>query len=452
MAICFLAVALLTKGTEPVTVVVAIHLTAFVLVTLLCHGELARTRPPAAGLTHFYFAIALGGVLGGAFNAMAAPVLFASLGGVEYPLAICLAGLVRPPAADGSSPTWLGRDDVKWLLPLTILAVVLVRVVPLAIPIPETLDGVDALLRRIARYGLTPGIPVVLSFALVRRPGRFAVALAMLFVVDRFDPEARSFVTMRNSLGTLRVGPTADGRFVQLTHGTTRHGQQYADEPGRPKPLMYYHPTGPAGRLLERWPSRSRVGAVGLGCGALAGYGRAGEAWTFYELDPNVVRIARDDRFFTFLSTCPAAVTIELGDARRQLRNAADASFDVLILDAFNSDAVPTHLLTREAFDLYFRKLTPDGVLLVHASNRYLDLPGLIARTCADRAVRRDFDMPTDGQKADGKFPSDWLAIVRDESLFAPLAKDPRWQKFTPAAGPVWTDAFTDLLGIWKRE
>lgn len=252
-------------------------------------------------------------------------------------------------------------------------------------------------------------------------------------------------------LGTLHVTQSPDGRFIRIMHGTTLHGQQKVDERDRPTPLMYYHPTGPAGRMLNAWPRRSSIGAVGLGCGALAAYGRPGERWTFYELDPDVTAIAQNVRYFTFLSTSQADVAITPGDARRQLKSAMDGSFDVLILDAFNSDSVPTHLLTREAFDLYFRKLKSDGVLLIHASNRYLDLPGLIARTCDGMAIRRDFDIPTESQKDDGKFPSDWLIVARRDADLEPLRKDLRWQRLSPKPGPLWTDNFTDLIGIWKK-
>lgn len=454
MALIFLVVALLTHATEPVIAVATIHLGTFFLVATLCHGELSRTRPDASHLTAFYLWMSAGGVLGGFFNAIVAPIVFSRLGPIEYPLVVCLAALIRPPALDGSRPRWIGRDDIKWLVLLAIVSLTFILMVPRLIPISEGLDDVDAMIRRLGRYGLSAGIPAAFAFALVWRPGRFAVAIAILFVLNAFDPgRGTPLIVLRNSLGTLRVSESADGRFIQLWHGTTLHGQEYRDAGVPPKPLMYYHPTGPAGRMLAMWPSdrRKRIGAVGLGCGALAGYGKPGEAWTFFELDPNVVRVAEEPRYFTYLSTCPAEMRIVVGDARLKLRDEPDGSFDLLILDAFNSDAVPTHLLTQEAFELYFRKLSPTGVLLIHASNRYLDLPGLITRTAEGKAVKQDFDLPTDSQKADGKFPSHWLIVGRSAEDLAPLAKDPRWQKSQANPGPVWTDRFTDLLGIWKR-
>ena len=453
MALTFLTVALITKATDPVVGVAAVHLITFLMVATLCHGELARTKPDPSRLTAFYLWLAAGGVLGGFFNAVVAPLIFARLGPVEYPLAVCLAALVRPPLTDGTRPRWIGWDDVKWLLGLAVLALSLTLLIPRFLPVPEDTDDVSAMLTRLARYGLTAGLPACVAFALVWRPLRFAVALSILFLVAAFDPSAGShLVTLRNSLGTLRVSESADGKYVRITHGTTLHGQQVKGE-SPPKPLMYYHPTGPAGRLLNLWPAerRKHVGAVGLGCGALAGYGQPGETWTFFELDPNVIRVAEDPEYFTFLSTCKATVRTVCGDARLKLKAEPDGSFDMLILDAFNSDAVPTHLLTTEAFDLYFRKLAPGGVLLIHASNRYLDLPNLIIRTAGGRTVKQDYDIPTESQRADGKFPSHWLVVARTAEDLAPLTKDLRWQRTDATPGPVWTDRFTDLLGIWKR-
>ena len=454
MALTFLVVALLTGATEPVIAIGAIHLVTFFLVSTLCHGELARTKPVAVRLTHFYLWMSAGGVLGGLFNAIIAPLIFSRLGPIEYPLAVCLAALVRPPERDGSRLRWIGLDDIKWLLGLAVIAIALVMIVPKLIDIPEGLDDFNAMIPRLIRYGLTAGIPAAIAFALVWRPGRFAVAIAILFLASTLDPgRGKNLKTMRNSLGTLRVSISEDGRFTQITHGTTLHGQQFRNEQGPPKPLMYYHPTGPAGRMLALWPDdrRKRVGAVGLGCGALAGYGKPGERWTFFELDPNVISVAQDPQYFTFLSTCAADVRIVPGDARLKLKDEPDRSFDVLILDAFNSDAVPTHLLTTDAFELYFKKLSPNGVLLIHASNRYLDLPGLLIRTADGKAVRDDYDVPTENQKRDGKFISHWLLIGRSPDDLAPIEKDMRWQQSRSSPGPVWTDRFTDFLGIWKK-
>lgn len=309
---------------------------------------------------------------------------------------------------------------------------------------------------RLVRVGLAFGIPAAVAFALVRNPVRFAGCLAVMFVAARIDAGTHGdiLVTSRNFFGTLRVAKSADGEFVRLVHGTTQHGQQRTAERERPKPLMYYHPAGPVGRLFVKLPAdrTRRVGVVGLGCGAMAAYAEPGQAWTFFEIDPAVVRIARDSGHFTYLSACRVEPRIVVGDARRTLAREPDGSFDFLVLDAFSSDAIPAHLLTREAFAVYARKLAPHGVLAFHLSNRYLDLPPLVARVAAAHEPPFATKLDEDGEGTpDGKFPSTWVVLARDPADLGKVAADGHWQPVRPTPGPVWTDDFTNLLGVWKR-
>lgn len=462
MALCFVSVVLLARAAEPLAAVAAVHLGAFAVVALLCHGELAALKPPPDQLTGFYLWVAAGGVVGGLFNALLAPLLFSAMGNVEYPLALVLAALVRPPKKNPDARFHWS----DWVAPLALLAVtvglaVAVQWLPKANP--EKLD--EVMLLRLARGGLTFGLPCVVAFGLVKRPLRFALCLAAVLLVGQFTPteHGRTLEVSRNFFGTLRVTESDDGSFRRLVHGTTQHGQQKVSGTGRPNPTMYYHRKGPLGHLFEALPpDRKRtVGAVGLGVGASAAYAETGDDWTFYEIDPAVVRIAKDERYFTFLSTCPATWRVVLGDARRQLANAADGSFDVLILDAFNSDAVPVHLLTTEAMQSYLRKLGPRGLIAFHVSNNFLDLPELVNRVAlaADPTleVRRD-EVPqvTAEQKADGMSESYWVLVARsaDDLPRTPTGNpDIRWSKFNnPRPGPVWTDDFSTLLGAWKRD
>ncbi|HUR53709.1 MAG TPA: fused MFS/spermidine synthase, partial [Gemmataceae bacterium] len=458
MLLCFLAVALLTRAGEPMAVIAAVHLAAFFAVALLCHGELAADRPAANQLTTFYLWLSVGGVLGGLFNTFVAPVVFSSLGNVEYPLAIVLAALVRP------SPFGWKRSDFAWPLAVAALTAVFVFGVPMVFPKATSDNPADLMLDRVVRGGLSFGVPAAVAFALVWRPVRFALCLAAVMVVGSFapNPHGRTLETSRNFFGTLRVTRSDDGQFTRIVHGTTLHGQQKAGE-GRPVPATYYHPSGPLGQVFAGLPPerRKRVGVVGLGAGAAAAYGNAGETWTFFEIDPGVVRIAQDTRYFTFLSTCPATFDIRLGDARRELQYDRDSpKFDVLVLDAFNSDSVPVHLLTVEAMRLYLSRLSDRGVIALHVSNRYLDLAPLVARVAAavdptlvakwddDRAV-------SDAQKAEGKTASTWVLLARraEDVPTQPNGRlNPRWQALPAGAGPVWRDDFSNLLGVWKRD
>lgn len=455
MLVLFVAVTLLTDAGEPLGLIVGLHLAAFLGVCLVCHGELARDRPPPAELTRFYFWMSVGGVVGGAFNALLAPVAFHRLGMVEYPLALVLAGLVRP---RGEARYRLTVVDGLLVLGQFGLTAALVLRVPQLVALPT--DGPDGLAGRVVRGGLMYGLPAVVAFALVARPARFALALVALFAAAAFDPgpHGETLHQERNFFGRVRVTKSADGKFVRLVHGTTLHGQQRTDEPGPPRPMTYYHEKGPVGHLFRALPAERprRVGVVGLGTGAMAAYARPGDRWTFFEIDPAVARVAADPRFFTFLSSCRGECDVVLGDARRQLMKVPDGEFDVLVLDAFSSDAIPVHLLTREALALYVRKLAPGGVLAMHLSNNHLDLPPLVDRLAKDHdpplAARLAHDEPTDDDRADGKTASVWMVLARSDADLGPLAKGGYWQPPPRAAGPVWRDDFANLLSAWKRE
>lgn len=449
-ALVVLVLPLVMGGSDPIVLVVALHLTAFVLAALLCHGELARDRPPAEQLTTFYLCLSLGGVLGTFACALLAPVVFSRLGLIEYPLAVVLVALVRP-GVPWQSPRW---SDV--LLPLLLGLATAAAALGIGAWLGPPTDPND-IVQRGLRTGLVFGTASVLAFALVRRPFRFALALAAVLLVGPLDPGRTSTTILRsrNFFGALRVNYSLDGQFVQLMHGTTLHGQQRLEKEDSPTPLTYYHPTGPAGRLLQALPAERsrRVGLVGLGTGALAVYARPGQHWTFYEIDPAVVRIARDSGYFTYLQSSRGEVDIVLGDARRRLMETFSGEFDVLVIDAFSSDSIPVHLLTREAMRLYLDRLKPNGVLLLHLSNRYLDLPPLVARLAREfdppLLARLDQDVATEKQKQQGKTDSTWVAVARSAEDLKGVATPPNWHNIPHQPGVVWTDDFSNLLGVW---
>jgi SAM-dependent methyltransferase len=312
---------------------------------------------------------------------------------------------------------------------------------------------------RWVRGGLIFGIPAAGAFALARRPVRYALALGALFLAGSFDRGelGRTLHMERNFFGVVRVTLSPDGHFRRLVHGNTIHGQQRTDDPPeRPRPMTYYHAKGPMGHLFQHLPAPRlrRVGVIGLGTGALAAYAQPGQEWTFFEIDPAVVRIAQE--YFGFLAACRAdRCDIVLGDARRQLQRRPDDTFDLLILDGFCSDAIPIHLLTREAFELYFQKLAPGGVLAVHISNNHLDLPPLVLRIAMDidprLAVRYCYDIASDEQRADGKTDSQWMLLAEREADLGVLARSPYWQKVPWTPGPIWRDNFANVLRVWKK-
>ena len=475
MLILFVVLTLLTYAAEPMAVVGLLHMAAFFGVCLVCHGELAKDRPPPEHLTAFYFWLSLGGVLGGVFNALVAPMLFTHVGMVEYPLALVLAAAVRP-RSEEPGPR-LRAADVALVLGLLGVSVGLVPAVPYYVAVPDSPDSIDALSARLLRGGLMFGLPSVAAFALVRKPARYALSLAALLVAGMFNTGhfGDTLHMERNFFGVIRV--TKDGKFIKLIHGTTLHGQQRSDEDGPPRPMTYYHQKGPVGHLFECLPAErvNKVGVVGLGTGAVAAYARPGQEWTFYEIDPAVVRVAEDEQYFRFLSACRKRLNgadhlekchVVLGDARRQLIKAPDGAYDVIILDGFCSDAIPVHLLTREAIRLYISKLSPHGVIALHVSNVHLDLPPLIARLADDhdpplQARVCSDNFLTDSEREDGKTSSQWMLLARTEDDLAPVlerrknygeSKQQIWEKVTrkPDA-PLWRDDFANLLKAWKK-
>jgi hypothetical protein len=394
--------ALLTAGRWPwlaAAPALAMHLSLLFLGAMACHGRLAALRPHPRHLTGFYLAIAVGGVLGGAFNTLVAPHIFVAV--LEYPLVIAAAVLLRERPAFGR-----------------------------------------------AGSAVTTGINVALDAAVV------IVAVSILPSFIRV-PDLEVVAIDRTFFGVHRVCADADRRWIGYFNGTTLYNVQLADDPHRP--LTYYHDDTGIGQLYRRLagdPRLDRVGLIGLGAGALGARARPGQHYTFYEIDPAVVRIARDSGFFTHLRDMPEPPTIVLGDGRLSLAREPDGTFGVIVLDAFNSDSIPAHLLTVEAFDLYFRKLAPDGLLAVHVTNRYLDLGavvGGVARRCGlvvldwlpARDVENDF--------ASGIQQAWWLIVARNEQALAPLRADPGWQPLAvPDDAPVWTDDSSSLMPIMK--
>ena len=469
MLLLIVAIMLLTHATEPISFVMAISLSALFGSALLCHGELVHDRPHASQLTLFYLAMSLGGVLGGFFNAIVAPVIFSSFGMIEYPLVLVLLALVRPQIGGTLEPLRLRSWDalillygafclgLMWLVPWGL---------PKLLPMLDQWFGLElqanSSLRQTLASGLMYGLPSVILFMLVRNPLRFSIGLAMLFFAGNLggrDAE-RVLLTERNFFGTLHVKQSRDDKYIKLAHGTTVHGKQRTDEDGPPTPLTYYHPDGPIGTIMgpepaERKTRTDRVAVVGLGSGALAAYARPGEHWTFYEIDPSVVRIATNPNYFTYLREARGTVDIVLGDARRKLAEEPDGSFDMILLDAFSSDAIPVHLLTAEALELYDRKLKPDGVILFHLSNRYLALAPLVARLADAHDppyqswVNNDYAESGDEERSS----SEWVAVARNGDDFGgAVVKDPHWTKLKPTPVPLWTDDYSNLLSVWGAD
>jgi hypothetical protein len=425
-----------------------IHLEAFFIAAMVCHGELAARRPAARHLTEFYLWMSVGGVLGGLFNALLAPVLFDSV--LEYPLMVVLVALLRPWRAGR------GRRDIA-------LDLVLPGLVALLLWLSVGLgDGGYGIAISMAVFAAAVGAALLLAWR--GSPLRFALGLGVLMVLAPLALKQQGFVGLgesdtihgeRSFFGVNRVtAMESPVRAHILIHGTTVHGAQLKDENARKTPLTYYHPDGPLGQVFQAFPfwRFNRVGAVGLGAGAAACYARPEQNWTFYEIDPVVEQIARDERFFTYLADCAPEADIVIGDARLSLQAAPEGSFDLLILDAFSSDAIPVHLLTREAFATYRRKLAPGGVIMVHISNRYLDLEPVLGRITVETGffgVTQYHDEGTNAVML--RYPSIWVVMARSPDDIIELAPDPRWQPLRGAKSALWTDDYVNIVGALRR-
>jgi SAM-dependent methyltransferase len=441
---------------------IPLHLITFFAGSVACHGALAQMRPETERLSLYYVTIALGGLLGGIWTAIAAPILFDRV--VEYPLAIVLTCLAAPLT---KIRDW-GRSPRESLGDFVFAGVVFVLAASLATNQGGLGDSVLGALALVVASGL--GILACMTAG--QRPIRFALVVTAVLAAGALAPgvSGRLLHVERNFFGVVRVTHDAKFNANRLFHGSTLHGQQSLDPALRRQPSTYFTRSGPIGRMFRAMEQRLnqpgvRVAIVGLGAGTLASYAQPGQRWTFYEIDSAMERIAKDPRFFTYLRDSEAdAVDIVLGDARQRLGDAPDHAYQLIVLDAFSSDAVPVHLLSREAIRLYRRKLANGGLLVFNLSNRYLDLDPLLGRQAADAElvcrIAYDLNVSEDEKRA-GKQLSIWAVMAENESDLGILATDVRWQPpALRAHSSIWTDDYSDLASYliltpgqkWRRD
>jgi hypothetical protein len=456
--VLLVVLAMLSEATQPAMLLLPLHMALLFWVALFCHTSLAEERPPAAQLTEFYLWLSIGGALGGAFNALLAPLLFRGL--AEYPIVLVLACTLRPPEGKPARP---GRIDPRWLdvlLPLGLagLAALLVLAVHAAGVPPGPL-----------RRGLLFLLPVVVCYTFLSRPFRFAFGIAVLLAVGALHEGTHGSIVYRERsfFGVHRVTLDPTRSFHILVHGNTEHGRQNLDPQFRHEPLTYYYRDSPIGKLIAALDAAGqlhRVGVVGLGAGALCCYAHTGQEWTFYEIDPAVIHIACDSGLFTFWKDCAVRPMLVPGDARLTLQQSHER-YDLLVIDAFSSDAIPLHLLTREALAIYQAHLSDHGVLAFHISNDYLDLAPILGDLAGDAQPplvcrRRDDRYLLDAERRMGASPSQWVAQVRDEEdrfLFLDtegrIAPIHGWLPVQPRLGRrVWSDDYSNILGALKWE
>ena len=458
----------------PIAPIALAHLAAFGALAWLCHARLADSRPGPRHLTQYYLCISLGGALGAVAVALIAPIMFSSI--LEYPLAIALALLLRPqcveadrlPASTGARWAWRAGAAM------------------LSVAGYWSLSAFDAVAHTSALMSSAP-LSWLQSFAGDSESAQHAIRAAFAI------PAAALLLTRRTSLlfaglagglllgasvartggdvlhrertffGVHQVTSLQNGDFHALTHGTTTHGIQAVRGKLRALPTAYYHPSGPIGDVIFALSPDGRfrdVAVVGLGAGALAAYAGNGVRMDFFEVDDAVIRMAEDPAYFTYLTDARSrqgtAVRTRPVDGRVGLRGAPEASYDLIVIDAFSSDAIPTHLLTREAVAMYASRVRPRGVIAFHVSNRFFDLPPVLATIAGDLRLvcfaRDDRDV-TPATAGEAKRPSVWVVLARNEDDLGQIARSaPRWVPLAPRAGATpWSDDYANVLGALNR-
>ena len=457
-------------GDNP-ALMIAAHFAVFFVVAMACHGEMARLRPPVEQLTEFYLMMSIGGVVGGAFNSLLAPVLFNSI--LEYPIVLIAASLALPAwreIADGQNstdrspaPSWLSIEKI-WAVPVALLVL---------------LSGVWAfeyslltLFRPLVML-LGFAVPAAVCILLARSPRRFVPCYALLLLGYPFI-HVNHDVTLKQR-GFFGVNEIATvGEFRTLINGRTQHGMQRIEETENPLPLSYYHPDGPVGDLFRQFgDQQNRIGVVGLGVGTIAAYGQANQQLDFYEIDPIVYQMASDENYFSYLSSARSDVEVILGDARVQLdarrkrmsrlTNVAwrpnsnetqtkNRLYGMMILDAFGSDSVPIHLLTEEAVELYLDSLDENGLLAIHISSKFMNFipvgAALSQHFGLHSAVRTDAQL-TQADRQSGRSASRYMIFSRDkETIDRFLDLENGWQPLKSDRPVHWTDEHANILDV----
>jgi predicted O-methyltransferase YrrM len=413
---------------------VALRLVTLFIAALVCHAALAASRPPTSRLTEYYNFMSLGGVIGGAATALLAPMLFNGI--VEFPLALAATMLFRP------------RHDVEWKwVANTILVFAAAGIISVTFGWLE----------------ISPQFLAVAAFAVYLNRGRpvitIPVIVATMVLVDARLVGGEQLLRTRTFFGAYRVVEIEqnDERVRMLMHGSTQHGLQFSDTTKARIPLSYY---AEGGSLYEAVRAALPVGReaqgafIGLGSGAMACVMREGDSTTFIEIDPAVARIAQDPRYFSYLDKCPSTSRVLLGDGRLEMERMAPASLDVVLADAFSSDAIPTHLLTREAVRIYMRALRPGGVLVLHVSNRHLAVVNEAVRVAREEGLSARLwrsGARITGSRSRVAASASAVLVTHSESAMSALQLGAHWKAPPVLDGRAWSDDFINLLRTMRE-
>ncbi|MGY4472992.1 spermidine synthase [Bradyrhizobium sp. USDA 3364] len=452
LAIAGVVILLAVGGEQNLLLTLGGHQLCFFIIAMACHGELARTRPAAKYLTGFYVALSFGGMVGGLFAGLIAPFTFSWV--AEYPILLALAALCRPPGAE-RLPRWSG-----WYWPfLAVLAVALLAPSYSAGGIFNWL--VDHRVRVIGAVGV---LSALLALALNGNRWKiFATVVVALVALRAYPSDDGRVETVRSFFGVHKIVVTANGQYHVLMHGTTIHGaEKFKNDDGtpvtgRPEPISYYHKDGGIGQAIsairERKGAPLKVAVIGLGSGTLTCASVPGEDWRFFEIDQSMVDTARDPKYFTYIQNCEPNLRPVIGDARLTFAKEPDGVYDLIIVDAYSSDAIPIHLATEEAMAIYKAKLAPQGAVVMHVSNRHLELASVVVGIADANDMKSWVYSEDSGRDNEYIFSTSVVVSAREEEDVGRLASSDVWTETeADEKQRVWTDDYSNVLGaVYRR-
>ena len=453
LAIAGVIILLAVGGEQNLLLTLGGHQLCFFVIAMACHGELARTRPAAKYLTGFYVALSFGGMVGGLFAGLIAPFTFSWI--AEYPILLALAALCRPPGGAERLPRWS-----SWYWPfLAALAVVLIAPSYSTGEVFRWLDD-----HRVWLIGAIGVLSALLALGLnANRWKIFATVVVALAVLRAYPSDDGRVETVRSFFGVHKIVVTANGQYHVLMHGTTIHGaEKFRNDDGspvtgRPEPITYYHKDGGIGQAIaavrERKGAPLRVAVIGLGSGTLTCASKPGEDWKFFEIDQSMVDTARDPKYFTYIQNCEPNLKPVIGDARLTFAREPDGIYDLIIVDAYSSDAIPIHLATEEAMAIYKAKLAPQGAVVMHVSNRHLELSSVVVGIADANDMKSWVYNEDSGRDNEYIFSTSVVVSAREEADVGKLASSDVWAETeADEKQRVWTDDYSNVLGaVWRR-
>jgi hypothetical protein len=452
LAIASVIILLAVGGEQNLLLTLGGHQLCFFVIAMACHGELARTRPPAKYLTGFYVALSFGGMVGGLFAGLIAPFTFSWV--AEYPILLALAALCRPPGKERLA-RW---GNWYWLL-LVVLAVVLIAPSYSTGKLFAWIDN-----WRVWVIGAVGVLSALLALALNANRWKIFATVAVALVLLRAYPSDDGRVeTVRSFFGVHKIVVTPNGQYHVLMHGTTIHGAERfknndgTPASGRPEPITYYHKDGGIGQAItairERKGAPLRVAVIGLGSGTLTCASEPGEDWKFFEIDQSMVDTARDPKYFTYIQNCEPNLKPVIGDARLTFAREPDGVYDLIIVDAYSSDAIPIHLATEEAMAIYKQKLAPQGAVLMHVSNRHLELASVVVGIADANDLKSWVYSEDSGRDNEYIFSTSVVVSAREEADVGKLASSDVWAETEADENQrVWTDDYSNVLGaVYRR-